>query len=248
MKYLKLFEEFQTREERALSDILMDREHPNREEYDNLEKEISEKFEDRHVQLFVLSTSQINELLHLEERGVIHGYIKLPFRHKELFEKLYSILTEKIGIKTKYFSHLIDEENFNQATTTMKVLVVEDNKVNQQILRLFLQRTGAETAFAESGQESIDLLRKQKFDLVLMDLSMPEMDGITATKLIMADDTIPDKPVVIALTAHAFDEDKQKCFDAGMKDFMTKPLSLETFNKLIAKWDSIILPNKKDKE
>lgn len=220
-------------------------EQKNLGETEQIQKLIAESGPINASQLIILSSTQVNELFRLEEQGIIQGYIKLPLKHTELFQKLSDLLNDHIGIKTKYFAQRINDEKFIQPTTTMKILVVEDNKINQQILRLFLQRTGANTSFAESGLQAIEYLKKEKFDMVLMDLSMPEMDGITATKIIMADNQIAEKPIIVALTAHAFEEDKQKCFDAGMKDFMTKPLSLESFNKLIAKWDSVIIPPKK---
>lgn len=210
-------------------------------ETQELEKLLRERNKDKKINLMVLATSQVNELYQLEELEIIQGYSKIPIKHEELFLKLNEMLSGEQGIKTRFFSPTTDSDGNSQVKTNLKMLVVEDNKINQQILRLYIQRTGAPAVFVESGKEAIEAVRNEKFDIVLMDISMPEMDGITASKLILADSQIKSKPIIIALTAHAFEEDKQKCYDAGMLDFMTKPLSLDEFNKLIIKWDSIIL-------
>ena len=126
---------------------------------------------------------------------------------------------------------------------TISILVVEDHKLNQQMLQHFFQKINAQADFVDSGQAAIDILRKKHFELVLMDVSMPGMDGITATRLIMGDALIPQKPVIVALTAHAFEEDKQRCFDAGMQDFMTKPVTLDVFTQIIRKWNDLLKKN-----
>ena len=108
----------------------------------------------------------------------------------------------------------------------LRLLLVEDNEVNQQIARVLLEKRGAQVTLADNGRIAVDTLRelgREAFDLVLMDLQMPVMDGLEATALIRQDrrfDTLP----IIAMTAHALADQRQQCLDAGMNDHVAKPI------------------------
>lgn len=121
------------------------------------------------------------------------------------------------------------------------VLIVEDNEVNQKVITEFLKRLGAKVNVAENGMQCLDYWRIQpnKFDLILMDCQMPIMDGFEATRLIrkeeeymQAETRIP----IVALTANVIMEDRQRCFDAGMDDFLSKPVDRDTFEQITTKW------------
>ncbi len=109
----------------------------------------------------------------------------------------------------------------------VSVLVVEDNLVNQLVARELLVNMKAEVTIVENGQLAIDILEKQTFDVVLMDIQMPVMDGLTATKLIRENPKYIDLPI-IAMTAHARTEDREKSLEAGMNLHMAKPVKYET--------------------
>ena len=106
-----------------------------------------------------------------------------------------------------------------------KILIVEDNDMNLDMLSRRLQRKGYEIATARDGQAGIDQALAEKPDLILMDMSLPVMDGWEATRRIKANADIRDIPV-IALTAHAMDSDKEKAMAAGCDEFYTKPIEL----------------------
>jgi two-component system sensor histidine kinase/response regulator len=109
----------------------------------------------------------------------------------------------------------------------MQVLLVEDNRLNQQVASSFLKKVGVNVTLANDGSEGLNILLAQPvdFDAVLMDLQMPVMDGLTATMRIRAMSQFDDLPI-IAMTAHAMAEDRQKCLDAGMQDYLTKPIDV----------------------
>lgn len=113
-----------------------------------------------------------------------------------------------------------------------KVLVVEDNDSNY-LLMTFILRSHYEFARAKNGQEAVDLAKTGDFDLILMDLKMPVMDGLEATRQIKAE--TPKIPI-IALTANAFDNDREHAFEAGCDDFLSKPVSSEKCLEVIAKF------------
>jgi len=125
----------------------------------------------------------------------------------------------------------------------LKILIAEDNPVNQNLTLKILGKLGYEAALAENGVEAIEMMHLQEFDLVLMDVQMPEMDGLEATKIIR--DKIARQPVIIAMTANAMKEDKEECIHAGMDDFLSKPVKLEEIVNIISKWYTVISENVK---
>ena len=118
------------------------------------------------------------------------------------------------------------------------VLVVEDNAVNRELVRLLLAKAGYEATLAENGREAVDILSKKRFGLVLMDIQMPVMDGYEATALIrnpssdVLDHTVP----VVALTAHAVEGFRDECLSRGMDDYLPKPFSSADLLGLLYKW------------
>ena len=116
------------------------------------------------------------------------------------------------------------------------VLVVDDRETNRDILRRMLQAAGFKTLFAENGKEAVELTLEHNVPLILMDIRMPEMDGITATKIIrnkLKDKNKPERVVIIAVTASVFPELKEQILATGMDDFIAKPFKLaEVFNKI----------------
>ncbi len=116
-----------------------------------------------------------------------------------------------------------------------RVLVAEDNPVNQEVIRAFLENTGLVVQIAENGREAVARTSEEPFDLVLMDVQMPEMDGLEATRAIRASCAGAGPPIV-ALTANAFAEDISRCLEAGMNDHLGKPVDLLTLYQTLLKW------------
>ncbi|MBE1237729.1 response regulator [Phaeovibrio sulfidiphilus] len=116
-----------------------------------------------------------------------------------------------------------------------RVLVVEDNPLNQLVTANLLEQISVEVSVANNGVEALQMLSEQNFNLVLMDIQMPEMDGLTATRCIREDPKYATLPIV-ALTAHGSAEDRLKSLAAGMNDHMSKPVEAEAFYACIKKW------------
>ena len=115
-----------------------------------------------------------------------------------------------------------------------RILVAENHPLNQEVVTEFLESAGATVCIAENGREALDLLQQEYFDCVLMDLQMPVLDGYEATRLIRANPALAGIPV-IAMTANVSDEDRARCLDAGMDDFISKPFKPGTFYAIVAK-------------
>ena len=106
-----------------------------------------------------------------------------------------------------------------------RILVVEDNMDTYELVRFILEKNGFETFLAVNGRDGVNAARKQTPDLIIMDLSMPEMDGWTATRIIKGDEHISKIPL-IAVTAHALPGDRKRALDVGCDEYVTKPMDL----------------------
>lgn len=115
----------------------------------------------------------------------------------------------------------------------MKILVAEDNRFNQMVILRILDKLGYKPSLAVTGKEVIELLSDQYYDLILMDVQMPEMDGLEATMYIRKH--LEQQPFIIAMTANAMVEDREECLKAGMDAYISKPIKLETFISMLQK-------------
>lgn len=129
--------------------------------------------------------------------------------------------------------------------SSVRVLLAEDGLANQKLMVGLLERMGFSVHIANNGREAVELYTSEPFDLVLMDVQMPEVDGLEASALIRQQESRTGKPAVpiIAITAHASQADRQKCLDAGMDDFLSKPLRKHELLTTIKKYCDVNLPN-----
>ncbi len=155
----------------------------------------------------------------------ISAYLLKPIRQSELREAIARVLKAKeqqgaIPLITRF--SLYDARD---PSSVLRVLLVEDNPVNQRLATRMLEKRGHRVVLAGNGREAVEALAKGKFDLVLMDVQMPEMDGIQATAAIREKEKGSDMHLpVIALTAHAMKGDREKCLAGGMDGYLTKPI------------------------
>jgi CheY-like chemotaxis protein len=124
----------------------------------------------------------------------------------------------------------------------LRILIAEDNPVNQVLATRALKKLGLDPVLADNGIIALEEVQRSHYDIILMDVQMPEMDGLEATRLIRKG--IQQQPIIIAMTANAMAEDKQACLEAGMDDYMSKPVQLEELVKSLEKW-AVFLQNKR---
>lgn len=116
-----------------------------------------------------------------------------------------------------------------------KILVVEDNKMNQKLANLIFKKLGYNVDFADNGVFALDKVKENKYSIIFMDLQMPEMNGFECSEKLISQYG-EDCPPIIALTANTFEKDKQKCFEIGMKDFISKPIKVENIINALKKY------------
>lgn len=153
--------------------------------------------------------------------------------------QISSVLTalqESIGLKLTY-QQVAKKEKRKVYFKPAKILLVEDNLMNQELAVSLLNSVGLTTMIANNGKEALELLKPDSFDLVLMDLQMPVMDGLTATKEIRAKEEEYFKKVpILAMSARAFQKDKEECYDAGMNSYIVKPIDPTLLYEDLAKY------------
>ncbi len=121
----------------------------------------------------------------------------------------------------------------------LRILVAEDNLINQKIIRMLLEKVGYKCDMAEDGQHAINALDNKKYDVVFMDMQMPRMGGLEATQKVLTS-WGEESPLIVAMTANVLDEDKMKCFNVGMIDFIEKPVTLKSLISTLSNCHKII--------
>jgi CheY-like chemotaxis protein len=124
----------------------------------------------------------------------------------------------------------------------MRILLCDDNAINQKVAARILQQLGYQPGLANNGHEALDALDRQPYDFILMDVMMPEMDGLEATRLIREQQkngapNYSSRIVIVALTAHAMQGDREKCLAAGMDDYLAKPIRPADMRQVIERWN-----------
>ena len=159
-----------------------------------------------------------------------------PVVQSELLNTMLSVF-QTSGHGKNGSNHEPETEDTVAETAVLNILLAEDGLVNQRVAMGFLKRNGHKVVVASDGKKAVKAWQDGTFDLILMDVQMPEMDGIAATKLIRQKEQLTGMHIpIIAMTANAMKGDRQLCLDAGMDDYVSKPIQPELLFKAIQKW------------
>ena len=170
--------------------------------------------------VLLLTSVDLPELVAASREKGVHACLIKPARRAELADALAAA----IGRRGQSQAPAADRGS-ERTFTGVRVLVAEDNAVNQRVVSRMLERCGCVVTLAGDGREAVDLAARGSFDLVLMDLQMPELDGLAAFHQIRELDRGRGRRTpVVALTAHALREDRERCLGAGMDGYLAKPL------------------------
>ncbi|MBK8097344.1 MAG: response regulator [Planctomycetes bacterium] len=164
------------------------------------------------------------------------GYLPLPLAPRELLQQALTILGKRPTVDRQRDQSPSARTAPAVATRRLRVLVAEDNVVNQKLIERLLQREGYEASITADGKQCVEMFGRQPFDVVLMDVQMPDMSGIEATEWIRAREAGTGARVpILALTANASSEDRDACLVAGMDDVLSKPVSITRFRAALAR-------------
>jgi CheY-like chemotaxis protein len=164
----------------------------------------------------------------------VAAYLLKPIRQSELREAIAQVLgaheqTGAIPLVTRY-----SLQDARDPMTVLQILVAEDNLVNQRLVTRLLEKRGHRVVLAVDGRQAIEALHRGSFDLVLMDVQMPEMDGLEATTIIREKEKKTGKhQPIIALTAHAMTGDRDRCLTAGVDAYLTKPIRPQELDQIL---------------
>lgn len=161
-----------------------------------------------------------------------------PVKQNTLCQHIINELRNKgkSGLKSPDAKQVLSAEFASQYP--MRILVVEDNPVNQKLTGRILNKLGYQVEMVENGQEALNAVKKEQYDVILMDVQMPKMDGLEATRQIRMQRIV--QPVIIAMTANAIQGDRDECLDAGMDDYVTKPVVLDVLVRALEKWALVV--------
>ncbi|MBW3614805.1 MAG: response regulator [Actinobacteria bacterium] len=169
------------------------------------------------------------------EVGGTYPWVTKPVRRRSLQERLEAVMGSKRSAAPPALQPrrraAAPPDAGDQASL---VLLVEDNVVNQKVAGVMLQRLGYRVNVATNGLEAVDMANRARYEAILMDIQMPEMDGFDATREIRRTET--SRTPIIAMTAGAMKEDEERCRQAGMDDYVTKPVSLDTLASVLDRW------------
>jgi signal transduction histidine kinase/CheY-like chemotaxis protein/ligand-binding sensor domain-containing protein len=194
-----------------------------------------------HPQLPLILLSSVGNEQVRYEADLFNIVLTKPTKHHNLYKHIIDLLKEAKGLP---YDLSAEEPAKMQLSTElamhypMDILVAEDNFVNQKVILHILRKMGYSPRVAANGQEVLDAVFNHKYDLILMDIQMPLMDGLEATRYIRAHLSI--QPLIVAMTANAMSEDRDACLEAGMNDYLSKPIKLSEIIAVIQRWRILV--------
>jgi signal transduction histidine kinase/DNA-binding response OmpR family regulator/HAMP domain-containing protein len=213
--------------------ILMDMHMPKMDGFELIERIRQKKVSSTATIMMLTSAGHRGDAARCQELGVA-AYLLKPIRQSELREAIARVLGAKeqkgaIPLITRYSLH-----DAREPSSFLRVLLVEDNPVNQRLASRLLEKRGHSVVVAANGLEALEALEKESFDLVFMDVQMPVMDGFEATAAIRKKERAGGVRLpIVALTAHAMKGDREKCLAGGMDGYLTKPIRPQEVEEIL---------------
>lgn len=190
--------------------------------------------------ILLIEQHSIASVTHYKKLGFFECLTK-PVHPMELIATLNAAKKYKNDRKIKPLkenpankNNLLKEHPSNQ--NNLRVLLVEDNLINQKVSKMMLEEIGCEVDIADSGKSVFQLLDNHSYNIILMDIGLPDINGLEVTKIIREKHYHLKNIPIIALTAHAYDTDRQACLSAGMNDVIVKPVMRERLNEILQQW------------
>lgn len=180
--------------------------------------------------IMLTSLGKINKL----PIEIFDAQLSKPIKLAELFEEVLRVIAETRNRRNNLADHNIDKELADKLP--MRILLAEDNITNQDLVITLLNKMGYKIDAVENGRKVLEMLDRKKYDIILMDIQMPVMNGMEATKIICERYPEPERPKIIAITANAMPGDRERYLNAGMVDYLPKPIKFKDVQSVLIKW------------
>jgi two-component system, sensor histidine kinase and response regulator len=195
---------------------------------------LARSIKETHPNIPIILLSSIGDEYNQNNLQLFHSILTKPVRQHVLCKQILSALQNN---RQLWSDKTVSDEKLTADFATQhpfSILIAEDNAINQQVILHILRKMGYEPDLVENGREAVEAAAQKRFDLIMMDMQMPEMDGLEATRTIRSTQNF--QPVIIALTANTMQDDEQYCLNAGMNDYISKPIKLEELIMKLEKW------------
>jgi CheY-like chemotaxis protein len=189
---------------------------------------LGRQIRERNVKLPIVLFSSLGRREVGDGEALFAAYLTKPIRQSQLFDTLVGLFVQEAAPKAPAAAAAPSRIDPEMATRhPLRILLAEDNVVNQKLALRILQQMGYRADLASNGLEAIESVQRQAYDVVLMDVQMPEMDGLDAARTICTRWGPGERPRIVAMTANAMQGDRDMCLAAGMDDYLTKPIRVE---------------------
>jgi len=217
-----------SREAQSFAVVLLDGHMPDLDGFELAQRITRDQRYRRTRVVMLTSAGEPEDVARCGKLG-ISAYLTKPVKQSELFDVVVSVLSDPVVEKPK-------SPKKTRAKRGLRVLLAEDNQVNQLVASRILEKLGHQVTVVSSGRQAVSAAQAGKFDVIVMDVQMPEMDGLEATAEIRRWERTTGKHVpIIAMTAHAMKGDRERCLEAGMDGYTSKPIRIKELEQAISK-------------
>ncbi len=204
--------------------------------------ELSQQIKIGYPKIPIILMNAISDERYKQHADIFSSVITKPVKQQALFDSILTGIRNNDNTMSGGASNGIPD-NFSEKYP-LHILVAEDNPVNQTWIKKILSKIGYQCELAENGNAVMEKVSFENFDLIFMDVQMPEMDGLEATRMIRL--CLETQPVIIAMTANAMQGDRDICIQSGMNDYISKPVELHVLLNMLEKWALLIKENKQN--
>lgn len=180
--------------------------------------------------ILVSSVGKINDL----PKGLFDAQLTKPVKLTDLFEQVLGVMSENRNRKKTIADHSVDKKLADKLP--LRILLAEDNFTNQELVVTLMKKMGYTIDAVENGRKALEIMEHQSYDIILMDVQMPVMNGIEATQEIIKRFPESERPYIIAVTANAMPGDRERFLEAGMIDYLSKPIRFKDVQEVLIRW------------
>ncbi len=186
--------------------------------------------------IIITSLGSRGDVAHLRETGC-EGYLVKPVKQSLLLDAVTAVISDRETERHTDIRPIITQYTITERKLqNIRILLAEDNPINRKLAETMLKKAGYNVEVAENGRIATEAIDKMDYDIIFMDVQMPEMDGFKATKAIRQKEGANRHTTIIAMTAHALKGDRERCLEVGMDDYISKPIDPQELFKIINKW------------